>query len=260
MAYVVFYVAAHEDDWQLFRGEQAYADVNSTNVKGVFIYTTAGDAGQTNGWWEARERGAIASVRSARPAAPLTFDTRVFNGHRIASWNCGNTTSYFLRLPDGIGTASLSNLRDGVIASLTSVDHSTVYNSWSDLWQTLQSILQTETAASQSVQPWVNAPDYNPVRNPNDHADHRATADALRMFVSSAYNRAWWVGYDSQNRPANLSGTPYNQKKTVFDAYGNAVLQETTANGSPVSPSQQEWTLWGARSYVTIRSFGSPDD
>lgn len=53
---VCFYVVAHQDDWQIFRGDQAYADYNYTSdVKIVFIYTTSGDAGATDGWWEARE-------------------------------------------------------------------------------------------------------------------------------------------------------------------------------------------------------------
>lgn len=258
---IAFYVTGHQDDWQLFRGEQAYADLNSAGVKIAFIYTTAGDAGQTNGWWEARERGAIASVRAARPASPLKFDVRMMNGHRIAYYECGNSGSYFLRLPDGINNPqSLSNLRDGGISSLSTVDHSTIYTSWADFCSTLQAILQAETSASTSTSPWVNAPDYNQTRNPGDHSDHRATADALRSFVSATYNRAWWVGYDAQHRPANLSGTPFNQKKLMFDSYGNAVFQATNENGAPVSPITQEWTLWGARSYMTIRPLGSVDD
>lgn len=257
---IAFYVSGHQDDWQFFRGEQAYSDLNGPGVRIVFIYTTAGDAGQTDGWWEARERGAIASVRAAIPASPLKFDVRRINNHPLSYYACGNSGSYFLRLPDGIAPQSLSSLRDGTIGSLTAVDHSTTYTGWADFCQTLRSILQVETAASTSVNPWVNAPDYNPARNPGDHADHRATADALRSFVATAYNRAWWVSYDSQNRPPNLSGTPYAQKKKLFDAYGSSVLQSTTANGAPVQPNATEWGWWGARSYVTIRPFGSADD
>jgi len=264
--YIGFYVAAHEDDWQFFRGEQAYADLNAANVRIVFIHTTAGDAGRTDGWWEVRERGAIASIRAAVPAAPLKFDVRTVNGHPISVYVCGNSTSYFLRLPDGYGQQnlptlnSLTHLRDGVVSSIAAVDHSTSYAGWSDFWNTLKGILQTETAASSSVNPWVNAPDYNTVRNPNDHADHKATADALRMFVSSSYNRAWWVGYDIQNRPVNLSGTPYNQKKSLVDAYSNMVLQLTTQNGAPSQADPAEWAAFGPHSYVTIRSYGMVDD
>ena len=41
---VVFYIMAHQDDWQLFRGEQAYADINTHSVRAIFIYATAGNA------------------------------------------------------------------------------------------------------------------------------------------------------------------------------------------------------------------------
>src|ERR1041384_2063256 len=44
-----FYVAGHQDDWQLFRGNAAYQDLKSPNVRAVFIYATAGDAGLTDG-------------------------------------------------------------------------------------------------------------------------------------------------------------------------------------------------------------------
>jgi hypothetical protein len=79
---VAFYMTAHEDDWELFRGEQAYADIQSDpSYKIVFIHTTAGDAGSIDGWWEAREQGAIAAVRAALPAQPLTFSTHSFTFH-----------------------------------------------------------------------------------------------------------------------------------------------------------------------------------
>ena len=42
---VVFYIGAHQDDWQLFMSPQAYYDLIADNTRVVFIYTTAGDAG-----------------------------------------------------------------------------------------------------------------------------------------------------------------------------------------------------------------------
>src|SRR5438105_4373860 len=118
-----FYVCAHADDWQFFRGEQAYDDINTPNVKVVFIYTDAGDAGRIDGYWEAREQGALASVRRAVAAIspePLTTRMVTFNGHPIVQYTCGNTVSYFLRLPDGFlgkgypihNNQSMSQLRD----------------------------------------------------------------------------------------------------------------------------------------------------
>src|SRR5690348_6093412 len=99
---VSFYTQAHQDDWQLFRGEQVWEDINTVGNKVVFIYATAGDAGQKDGWWEAREKGALASVRKILNApSPLTTKVKYINRHPIVLYSCGNTESYFMRLPDG---------------------------------------------------------------------------------------------------------------------------------------------------------------
>jgi hypothetical protein len=260
MATVAFYVTAHQDDWQFWRGEQAYVDLKSSKARIVFIQTTAGDAGQVDGWWEARERGVIASIRSAIPPSPLRIDTRNFRGHQITVYECGNAADYCLRLPDGVGIQSLSNLRDGVIDSLTAVDHSTTYEGWEDFWLTLQDIMETERIAAGLAHPWVNAGDYNSVRNPGDHDDHKATADALRKFVYPTYRRAWFVTDDTRNRPANLSGSAYANKRILFDAYADAVLAETTKNGNPTPANETEWNWWGNRSYAISRNFNQIDD
>ena len=87
MAAVAFYISAHQDDWQLFRGERAWSDVMS-GATVVFVYVTAGDAGRRDGWWEAREEGALASSRlivnqrRLDPAPPdQTRDSVTINGH-----------------------------------------------------------------------------------------------------------------------------------------------------------------------------------
>ncbi len=257
---VAFYVTAHQDDWQFFRGEQAYQDLTTGDTRIVFIYTTAGDDKMLPGWWEAREKGAIASIRKAIPAAPLLFNTADINGHRIAKFSCGNSVSYCLRLPDNDAPNSLENLRAGVISSLRSVDDSAVYRDWEDFVFTLKAILAIETLGGNNAHPWVNAPDYNATRNPGDHADHKATADALQTFVSEFYNRAWWATYDTSNRSPNLSGSRLAQKRAMFDAYSNEVLSQTTANGVPHSPNETEWNWWGDKSYVTLRAFNTDDD
>ena len=117
-----FYVAGHQDDWQLFRGNAAAADLATPGARVVFIYATAGDAGRTDGWWEARERGAIEAVRAVTGPAPVTLDVAQMNGHPIVRATVQNSASYFLRLPDGrwrhgdgypaTGNESLSQLRD----------------------------------------------------------------------------------------------------------------------------------------------------
>lgn len=276
-----FYVGGHQDDWQLFRGNLAYNDLSKAGSKVVFIYATAGDGGRADGWWEARERGAVASARKAVGPAPLTVDVGSFNDHPVVRYTSANSVSYFLRLPDGrsrsgmgysaYNSESLSQLRDGG-KPVTALDKSTTYKSWGDFWQTLRAIMEHERAQVPAMpHPWVNAPDYFGLDNsrqdcgsqgfcnPCDHPDHKVVGDALRQFVAGTYNRAWWVGYDTQNRSENLRGADFARKGEMFLAYAAAVLYESTANGNPSPPDLEEWRLWGARDYGRTVNWDQPD-
>jgi hypothetical protein len=155
---------------------------------------------------------------------------------------------------------------------LSTVDKSTTDKSWRDFWQTVQAIMEHERSrVPSSPHPWVNAPDYfgadNSQRdcrtqescNPCDHPDHKAVGEALRQFVAGTYNRGWWVGYDTQNRPENLKREGFARKGEVFFAYAGAVLNETTANGKPAPPELEEWRDWGARDYPRTVSWDQPD-
>lgn len=260
MSVVTFYVSAHQDDWQLFRGEHAFVDLNTLNTKTVFIYTTAGDNGRTDGWWQSREQGAIASIRHAIAPSALSVSTdlKKVNGHPITTYSCGNTISYYLRLPDGNpdGSAdqSLKALHDGLVSSSTAVDNSTAYDGWDDFCTTLETIVRQETEGSMP-HPWINASDYNALLSLRDHSDHLLTASALRRFADSFCNRAWWVSYDTVNRPVNLTDEAYENKKALFFAYGNKINELMPNN----PPSQIEWDWWGSRSYCRLAPFGQPD-
>ena len=278
---LVFYVGAHQDDWELFRGNAAMKDLAEATTRVVFIYASAGDAGRTDGWWEARERGAVAAVRSGVGAAPLTIDHVRVNDHVILRYTSRNSASYFLRLPDGryqFGTGypatnneSLSQLRDTGKA-ISAVDKSTTYRTWADFHATLKSIMDLERGLVPSAaHPLVNAPDYSSVDNSHpdcqssrtcnacDHPDHKAVGEALRQFVGGVYNRNWWAGYDTQNRAENLLAADFTQKGRAFFAYSAAVLQETTANGKPAEANLGEWKAWGARDYIRTVNWDQPD-
>jgi hypothetical protein len=266
-ATVAFYITAHQDDWQLFRGEVAYADVKKSSSKVVFIHTTAGDAGLTNGWWEAREQGAIAAVRSALPPQPVTTHVQTFNGHPVQRYVCANTVIYFMRLPDGNGYGtgypsnhyqSLTKLRDGGMA-LAAVDGSTTYSTWSDFCATLAALVVLEREEIPQDHPWIHAVDYCATINPDDHPDHKATADAVRSFAAPKFNRAWFHTYCISRREANLRSQDYDAKKCTWDAYSNEALRITTLGGYPVEPCFNEWDAWGGRSYCRLVPFDQPD-
>ncbi len=276
-----FYIGGHQDDWQLFRGNAAYQDLKNANARAVFVYATAGDAGETNGWWEARERGAVAAVRKAVGPAPLTVDIAAVRGHPIVRYTSGNSVSYFLRLPDGrflsgkgypaFNNESLTQLRDSG-KPVSAVDKSTTYQSWADFWQTIQAIADYERSRVPTViHPRIHAPDYFGSDNSQadcrtrescnrcDHPDHIAVAQAVRQFGTGTYDRVWWVGYASQRLPENLNGEEFIGKGEVFFAYAAAVLDETTMNGDPQPPNLFEWRTWGARDYFRAVAWDKPD-
>lgn len=264
---IAFYITAHEDDWELFRGEVAYSDANNPVNKIVFIHTTAGDAGETDGWWEAREGGAVAAVRSALSPHPLTTHVATVRCHPVQRYVCRNTVIYFLRLPDGNPSGSgypstnhesLSQLRDSG-KPVSAVDGSTTYTSWADFCETIVQIVASECLEVAQAHPWLNVSDYCSTTNPGDHADHKATADAVRTFASTRFNRAWFLTYCTEGCAPNLTGAALTNKKRTFDAYGAEVQRMTTLDGSPVGPNQGEWSAWGAKSYVRLVPFGQPD-
>jgi hypothetical protein len=248
---VVFYIATHPDDALLFRGEVLYSDSHLEGAQVVHITVTAGDAGNTDGWWQRREAGTLAALRATQSpgGSPQPVMTAV-NGHRIARYPGAGFTAYCMRLPDGSpngagypsnGGASLRKLAAGTISSVDAVDGSTTYSSWSDLCDTVRAICAHERQSGGTVAPWINASDPDRSINPGDHADHYAVGEAVSSFAApDGYRIAWWVSDNVGLRSANLSGFPLAAKRFLFETYG------AQADG----PDEDEWSWWGAKSYV----------
>jgi hypothetical protein len=233
---VSFYFAAHEDDWQLFMNPSAFHDVLEGAAKTVFVYVTAGDAGlgTRNGgrrwpYYRARENGAEEAVRfmadtDHEPAKRISA-TVTLNEHRIFRVQYRNTVSYFLRVPDGnikgegfedTGFQSLLRLRKGAIKTMTAVDGSTVYRGWSDLVRTVRAIVDAERGGAPLVQ--INVAETDPAINPDDHADHLATARAALDAVNdlSCVRRVSYVDYHSAKLPENLNEQQRDMESSVF--------------------------------------------
>jgi len=250
---VSVYFAAHEDDWQLFMGIDAYNDLqalpSNLSSRVVFIYTCAGDAGtgMNNGYVVSRENCAMNSLRLATspassnnpPGMPYSSIVNV-NGHNILTRIYGNVVSYFLRLPDGCSSGptgcypsttpssvtcqSLWHLYVGGI-NFMARDGSTTYSNWADLVQTIRVIMAQQcnlAAANGFGQPWVHCPDFNTTYNPGDHADHLYTgklaeqaSDQCCMYFSS------YVDYATGTMNVNLSN---DQIETEAGLYGACSL------------------------------------
>jgi hypothetical protein len=258
---ICYYVVAHQDDWLLFYGQQAFADLQELNNRVVFIYTTAGDAGGLENWWRAREQGALAAQALPAGTAAPEPDVITLNGHRISLYDAGSFVSYHMRLPDGhpngggfpsTGHASLGKLHKGEISQLAALDGSTTYTSWDDFCATLRNIIERERSGAANA--WVNAADWSWECSPEDHSDHKATSEALRQAGADQFNRVWFVTYSTKDRPANLTGELLERKERLWEAYKRHV--EAMADAEFLG---SEWESWGAKNYYRRVLAGEED-
>lgn len=245
------YIHAHEDDWQLFMSDRTYDSfLNAGQL--LFIYTTAGDAGGTTAFWQARENAAMAAVDSIIGAGTWACANQTIGTHAIRRCTKSNVVSYFMRMPDGnfntglgYGKGSLAILRDQGTAT-AAINNSTTYTSWSDFTTTVRSIIDVETQSQSSPYVQVHAPEYDRVINPGDHPDHLATADALRSAASArVWNLFWYVDYHTKNLAANLSNEQHALKSKIFLAYDNKMV----AAGYPAEGGGADYQAWQWRTY-----------
>jgi hypothetical protein len=270
-AAVTFYFVAHQDDWQLFMNRNAYADMQNPAVKVVFVYMTAGDAGNDQSYYLAREEGAKEAVRFAVDttlgpdvgASSGLHSTASINGHSITVYKYKNTVSYFLRLPDGngdgggfaaTGYVSLQKFWNRTIPTLNPIDGSTLYSTGDDLLWTMYSIAHSEAAGAQWA--WINMPDPITSNNPNDHSDHVHTGwltETVAANLLSCMNVAYYVDYDVANRNRNVPDDELLNQVGVF-----AVTVHGRTEAGHGSTWDQGHKNWLGRSYFRTRAgYGS---
>lgn len=235
---VVFYIGAHQDDWQLFMSPQAYDDLVADQTRVVFIYTTAGDAGDDQRWGRGRSAGALSSIQYARhlriEAVPAEMST--VNGHPIESYTIANTRSYYLNLPDGngdgngfsaTGLQSLEKLQQKRIPAIDALveqnAYTTRYRTWQELVATLRAILELEAPPSLYASISVHILDPEASR----HSDHKYTgimvADALG--ADPRYQQAMYAEYQTPDMPINVEGTDLVRKAGLYLFYAQTAFE-----------------------------------
>lgn len=266
------FVVAHPDDWQLFMGDVAI-DAIRAGRRTLFVYLTAGDAGQPARYWRARERGALASVALALGAPPPDSsaegagpppgcaDTAIA-GRAARRCRAGVATSVFLRLPDGnmagegfasTGAVSLARLAAGG-AAMAPLEGAGAYADWPAVVAAVAAVLDAEAAAAGGdVRVHASAPDSG--FNPRDHSDHRA---AGRLAAAVAAGRGWtlrqYAGYSTAGWPTNLSVERYAAKAALFLAYDRTRLLADPA-WSAYAEAPASYSAWLSRTYVRPEGF-----
>jgi hypothetical protein len=241
---VEIFLQGHQDDWQLFLGDRV-ADAVLTARKVVFVYMTAGDAGSTTDYWQAREVAAQASIDAITPPGSWTCAAEDIGGHAIRRCTKANTVSYYLRLPDGngegqgyFGRGSLAQLRSAG-RTLTALDGSAMYPSWADLTSTVGGMIALESAGTPEPLVAVHAPDWEVMRNGGDHSDHIATGDAVReLSWGHAWNHYWYIDYQNLFEPINVTGDRLAVKWSTIVAYDDVVRGNY---GTILGQRAEEW-------------------
>ncbi len=243
---VSVYVSAHQDDWQLFMGVNAYNDIANSNdsARVIFVYITAGDYSDclTESDWGkipfylAREQGAKNSVRLVVDFGKKHFvcqnDSAIINNHFVFRSSYGFVTSYFFRLADGgMGgqrNISLRHFRENRFVNNYSIDSLSNYLTWDDLKQTCLGVFLRETKNGDEV--YLNLFDTAQAINPGDHSDHYESA---LLFTDLAQTKEFTVrlfeGYNSgrKEQNGNLNAEDAVKESGLFAVYNQAMVDNS---------------------------------
>jgi len=257
---VSFYVVAHQDQWQLFMGLNAYNDISAGKAhKVVFIYVTAGDSSCGGTalrpfFYHARQAGANNSVEfcadqyGLHDTTQCTYVTR--RTHYILRYKYKNVTSYCLALPDGCNSTglngqSLQRLYDHLYSPIAAVDSSAEYTGWADLTNTIKNIIDSESAGIANVA--LYTADTSAAINPGDNPDHIYAAVAALDAAGPLVNIKEFVfsEYCTAALPANLSDADLATKSALLSIldYGRT----SNSQSSEWAPAQ---VIYAGRNYM----------
>ncbi|OQS02603.1 hypothetical protein THRCLA_05041 [Thraustotheca clavata] len=221
---VNFFVNAHQDDHELFMSAKLYDSFSNSKTKIVMIYASAGDAGATDGWWQAREQGTLASAQSFVKLFGLfspvrASSTATINNHVITKVTLGNAIHYFIRLPE----AGMTNL---ATTPTSPVDKSTEsYANVAELTSVVISLMKAEaTGISNAV---VNSQQYLQV----DHVLHAMTGKLVSDGVtadttlSKCLTQNYFWGYQHWLDTVNMVDPSKSQQRTMWWALHRGIVR-----------------------------------
>ena len=249
-------VVAHQDDDLLFMSPGVLHDVQSNRCV-VTVYITAGDAGDSDSYWQGRALGSQAAyAQMAGVADSWTTNDAGISGHPIPVLTLNgdpNVRLAFMRLPDGnylYGTGfpthnneSLQKLWQGTIGSITPDDGTPSY--------TKQSLIDTLASLMTEFQPdLIRTQDSTVGFQNGDHSDHYAGAlfagQALATY-STPHTVARYIDYPISNYPQNVFGADLTNKQNAFYTFANH--DSHTCNSATACLARPE-RYWLTRSYL----------
>ncbi|MFJ4158988.1 PIG-L family deacetylase [Microbacterium testaceum] len=221
---------AHPDDDIIF-ANPTISDAIAAGRCVRTVFVTAGDAGKGLDYVAARELGILRAYNAMRgkdgewDAAEITLGTGM-QVRRLVPKDDPRLSVLYLRLPDGNLTgggfdstahATLSKLYDGAVGTLAPVDGGPAVTRD----QLIASI--RELASAFHPEGTLTHIPRGSAFAPGDHPDHSAVGTLIRDSLTSdaavGPGIRYFVGYPSENLPANLEGTVLDTKVDTYRIY-----------------------------------------
>ncbi|RHY26684.1 hypothetical protein DYB32_007369, partial [Aphanomyces invadans] len=258
---VHIYGIAHQDDRELFMANAIYATFQDRVAKGVFVYTTAGDANLQDGWWEAREVGTLAvtdfGVKDAGHYTTTRKDILIsICNHTVRKVSIGNAVHYFLRISEANMTTMMtsSDLHTHLPLGMVKMTDKR-YTNLTDVQAVVRAILRWETAGIPSVSAFV--PEY--IEKGNDHVLHTGTgqlvvnAIAAEPGLHGCVTTSTYYGYQHWLDAMNMKEPIVTFQRRAWLALSSAL--------DPVYPNRDVWSNHGmnlGRTYVARVTQATP--
>lgn len=265
-----FIVIAHQDDWQLFMGSGVYARIRDPLCRLVIICTTAGNGQHDEYHWKSRLSGAVLSVcrglpswspyslNGAQPAAlpsafSVAYECIAIAGKSLLRCEIrgggASVALYFLHLPE-----PMAALHTGQPVTPLWPDGAAPYRSWSEVVQTIESVLLSE-AGEETLPMIVRTADRDQNANPGDHPDHQLTAQAVSEIARrhAQFRPVWYSMYANQAKPENLDGRRADDQRSAVYAYGGGYMATAAGFG-------ETWRTGWEREYPAFKRREYPNE
>jgi hypothetical protein len=252
------YLAAHQDDWQLFMDPLVSADLTDPLCKTIILHTTAGDAGRSESYWKARETASVGSLHfrlAESGPVPHTDEPAEILKKRVQRHIIGNARIYFFRLPDGNidgngfqlnGNSSMEKLKQGAIKNLVTVDRRSVFGSFDELCCLVTDLILQEAGESGVLMKNVvlNYPEYDEGLSPDDHSDHYATGHlGERVLAGKECTRRIFIHYAMLNHESVLAGEDLFWKVGMLAVYHQSIFRECGYSTLGERSFYRQWCL-----------------
>ncbi|KAF0713952.1 hypothetical protein As57867_004127, partial [Aphanomyces stellatus] len=209
-------------DHELFMAVPVYNSIKNPTTKAVFVYMSAGDAGQTNGWWEAREVGTVAATKTwvnlfGQYAPTIRTETVLLQGHHIQKVSVGNAVHYFIRLTEDGYRAVLASQRRAPIDQPTEF-----YDNVQALKNTLKAIILAEATKVPRVSATYSEHLDQDPSLPSDHDMHyssgQLTAEMLNAdpLFRNCVSQSPFYGYQHWLDAVNMNGPEASAQRAVW--------------------------------------------